>query len=43
MADDQQDIPYENDGGGTVVTLIVGGLIALLAVALIALLVLTFA
>ena len=43
MADDPHDIPYEKDGGGTVVTLVVGGLIALLAVALIALLVLTFA
>ncbi|GIM95458.1 hypothetical protein [Paractinoplanes toevensis] len=42
MADDNEDIPYEKDGGGTAVTLIVGGLIALMVVALIALLYLAF-
>jgi len=35
-------IEYENDGGGTTATLIVGGLIVLMVGALIALLFLTF-
>lgn len=42
MADDKQDIPYDNDGGGTMVTLIVGGLILLLVIALAGLLFLAF-
>ncbi|MEU4240748.1 hypothetical protein [Actinoplanes sp. NPDC026619] len=42
MADDKQDIEYEKDGGGTLVTLIVGGLIVLMLAALGLLLYLAF-
>ncbi|MFC7274520.1 hypothetical protein ACFQS1_11055 [Paractinoplanes rhizophilus] len=38
----QDGIEYEKDGGGTTATLIVGGLIVLMIVALVALLYLTF-
>lgn len=41
-ADEQQGIEYENDGGGTTATLVVGGLILLMALALAGLLYLTF-
>ncbi|MFI5896259.1 transmembrane domain-containing protein [Actinoplanes sp. NPDC051513] len=36
------NIEYENDGGGTTATLVVGGLIVLMVGALVALLFLTF-
>ena len=42
-ADQQQGIEYEKDGGGTTATLIVGGLILLMILALGGLLYLTFA
>jgi hypothetical protein len=42
-ADEQQGIEYEKDGGGTTATLIVGGLILLMILALTGLLYLTFA
>jgi hypothetical protein len=42
VADDKQDIPYDKDGGGTTATLIVGGLILLMVIALGALLYLAF-
>jgi hypothetical protein len=42
-ADEQQGIDYEKDGGGTTATLIVGGLILLMILALAGLLYLTFA
>jgi len=41
-ADQQQGIEYEKDGGGTTATLVVGGLILLMIVALVGLLYLTF-
>jgi len=42
-ADEQQGIDFEKDGGGTTATLVVGGLILLMVVALVGLLYLTFA
>ena len=41
--DEQQGIEYEKDGGGTTATLVVGGLILLMILALGGLLYLTFA
>jgi len=41
-ADEQQGIDFEKDGGGTTATLVVGGLILLMALALGGLLYLTF-
>lgn len=40
---DQAEIEYEKDGGGTTATLVVGGLVVLMVVALVGLLYLTFA
>ena len=42
-ADEQQGIDYEKDGGGTTATLVVGGLVLLMVLALGGLLYLTFA
>ncbi|MCU7726930.1 hypothetical protein ODJ79_24655 [Actinoplanes sp. KI2] len=42
-ADEQQGIEYEKDGGGTTATLVVGGLVLLMMLALAGLLYLTFA
>ena len=41
-ADQQQGIEYEKDGGGTTATLVVGGLILLMVIALVGLLYMTF-
>ena len=38
----QDSIEYENDGGGTTATLVVGGLILLMVIALVGLLYMTF-
>ncbi|GAA0564697.1 hypothetical protein GCM10010172_55160 [Paractinoplanes ferrugineus] len=43
MADDNKDIEFDKDGGGTMVTVIVSGLILLMVIALGALLYLAFA
>ena len=40
--DEQDGIEYENDGGGTTATLVVGGLILLMVIALVGLLYMTF-